>query len=106
MKTAKFSLAAAALLLALALGCGSSRPGYPYSWNDLRLISSYTAKTACSCLFVMEFDEAACRAYAKQEPPIATWTVDRNAKTVDASTGLMWGARARYMGPKFGCTLE
>ncbi len=95
-----------ALPVLLFGGCGSSRPGYPYSWNDLQLITAYTAKTACTCLFVMELSEDECRAYAQQSPAVATWRVSASTKTVDSSAALFWGARARYRDARHGCTLE
>lgn len=32
-----------------------------YDNNDLELVTAYTAKDACTCLFVMEREEAFCR---------------------------------------------
>jgi hypothetical protein len=97
----------AVLALAVALiGCADERPSRPYSWNDLRMITAYTAEAACFCLFVEERTEEECRAYTKQSPAVATWTAETGAKTIDASAGLLWGARAKFSGPHVGCTVE
>src|SRR5688572_5488068 len=95
----------AAVVMALSLSCRGDG-GPPYSWNDLRLISRYTATAMCSCLFVMEHDEQFCRGWSQQNPPVARISIDRQAKTVTASTMLMWGASARFMDERSGCALE
>jgi hypothetical protein len=77
-----------------------------YENNDLVLVTSYTAKDACSCLFVMERDEAFCRAFVKANPAVARLTIDREKKTVETSAVLLWGARARYVDARNGCVLE
>lgn len=95
-----------ALVAALA-SCGDEGPvEKPYAWNDLRMITNYTAKAVCTCLFVEERNNEECVAYSKQAPPVATWSADLEAKTVDASALLLWGARARWVGEKFGCVIE
>lgn len=91
-------------LLALLLSCGSEVREYDN--NDLQLISGYTAKELCSCLFVMEMDEAYCRAWTKASPSVATARVNREEKTVEAGALLFWGRRARYVDASFGCVLE
>ena len=96
-------LCAAALWL---LGACGNPAGPEYSHNDLQLITAYTAKNACSCLFVMEMDEAYCRAWAKQAPTVYTLTIDKENKTVHSSALLLWGATARFVDGTVGCQFE
>jgi hypothetical protein len=77
-----------------------------YDNNDLELVTSYTAKDACSCLFVMEQDEAYCRAWVRASPSVAHLTIDLEKKVVETSALLLWGARARYVDARAGCVLE
>lgn len=77
-----------------------------YDNNDLELVTSYTAKDACSCLFVMEQDEAYCRAWVQASPSVARLTIDPEKKVVETSALLLWGARARYVDARAGCVLE
>ncbi|HVE84500.1 MAG TPA: hypothetical protein VND93_16705 [Myxococcales bacterium] len=91
---------AAGAVLACA---GSTRE---YSNNDLELAANHAAKDLCSCLFVSNMPEDFCRAYVKASPDVARFSVDQANKTVEASALVLWGARARYAGPHFGCTLE
>lgn len=102
------SWARGALLLALLAGCGeeASRVVRPYAYNDLQLLSRYTAKEACSCLFVMEMDEAYCRAWVVANPPVATFSFDKEEKTVDSSVLLLWGGHARFIDDQLGCQLD
>jgi hypothetical protein len=95
------AFAAAALLFA----CAPLKPRQ-YRNGDLDLVSAYTAKEACSCIFVIEQSDEFCRAWTRANPAVAGFTVDRAAKTVTSSALLFWGARARFVGEKFGCVLE
>lgn len=77
-----------------------------YERNDLQLLSGYTAKEACSCLFVMEQTEAFCRNWVRASPAVASWSFDEDEKSVRAGAILFWGAKARWVSEKFGCALE
>jgi hypothetical protein len=90
------------VLAGTTIACG----GEGYSRNDLQLLTAYTAKETCSCLFVMEQTEEYCRAWTKASPAVATWSADLEARTVDSAAGLFWGARAHYVDEKFGCVLD
>ena len=97
-------------LLAFALamaGCGGPtvNPGH-YSWNDLRLTTSYRAKEVCSCVFVMGMSEDFCRAWTVASPDVAVFTVDNGAKTVEAHALLEWSGQASYLDTLRGCTDE
>ncbi len=95
------------LLLALALAaCGGGVQGRRYERSDLRLAVAYTAKEACSCLFVLEQPEDFCRAWTRASPNVARFRVDRDARTVESSALLLWGARARFVDAHAGCVLE
>ena len=96
------------VLLAVALlsSCGSSGEGRVYSYNDLMLLTGYTAKDACSCLFVMEQTEEYCRAWVKANPPLGRFTIDLNKKIVTSSAAVLWSAQAHYVDDVVGCQLE
>ncbi len=96
-------LAALGWVLASCGGGGGSRL---YDNNDLELLTAYTARDACSCLFVMERDEASCRAFVKAQPAVARLRVDAEQKVVETTALLLWGARARFVDARSGCVLE
>ncbi|XXF77990.1 hypothetical protein P2318_33830 [Myxococcaceae bacterium GXIMD 01537] len=96
----------AVVLGLLGASCGDGSRGRTYERNDLQLATGYTAKEACSCLFVMEQSEEFCRAWTKASPDVAGFRVDRDARTVESSALLMWGGRARFVDAKSGCVLE
>jgi hypothetical protein len=100
------------LILALAVlgssvGCLGGAPGdRQYTANDLVLVTAYTAKDTCSCLFVMNQTQEFCNAYTKADPQVTNWTADMKAKTVESSALLFWGAKAHYVNDHLGCVLE
>ncbi|WP_224372492.1 hypothetical protein [Hyalangium versicolor] len=105
MKRTLLAVLLGALAPALvSFGGGNSR--HRYGNNDLVLVTSYTAKDACSCLFVMERDEAFCRAFVKADPAVASLTIDFEHKAVETSALLLWGARAHYVDARDGCVLD
>jgi hypothetical protein len=94
-----------------AAGCATLPPlqatsTRPYDTGDLRLLVRYTAKETCSCTFVMEMDEAFCRAFTRANPPVASSSINRDDKTVSASALLLWSARARFVDDQVGCVIE
>lgn len=89
-------------LLAAAVSPGCSR----YEDNDLRLITVYSAKMTCSCLFVMKRDEAFCKEWARQDPDVKTVTIDYERKRVEAQSMALWGAKARFVDARRGCVVE
>ncbi len=93
-------------LLPVLSSCGSGSGRRTYHNNDLVLVTSYTAKDACSCLFVMEREEEFCRAFVKADPAVASLTIDREKKAVETSALLLWGARAHYDNAHDGCVLD
>lgn len=98
----------AVLLGLLAVGLVSCESGdrRHYANNDLKLVTAYTAKDACSCLFVAEREEAFCREWVKASPAVARLTIDPEKKVVETSALLLWGARARFVDARTGCVLE
>ena len=93
-------------LFLVAAGCGSSNGDRLYLSNDLVLVTAYTAKDTCSCLFVMNQTQDFCLAWTQASPAIAHWTADTNAKAVEATAALFWSARAHYVDDQLGCVLE
>ncbi|MDC0712279.1 hypothetical protein POL68_27680 [Stigmatella sp. ncwal1] len=97
----------AVLLGAVALvACGGSGERRLYDNNDLQLVTAYTAKDACSCLFVAEQEESFCREWVKARPAVAHLQIDTEKKVVESSALLLWGARARFVDARTGCVLE
>lgn len=92
-------------LLPVLAACESSG-GRMYDNNDLQLVTAYTAKDACSCLFVMEREEAFCQAFVKASPAVARLTIDTEKKVVESTALLLWNARARFVDERQGCVLE
>ncbi|WP_224240670.1 hypothetical protein [Hyalangium gracile] len=105
MKRTVLAVLLGALLPALT-SCGRPGDRRLYTNNDLVLVTSYTAKDACSCLFVMEREEEFCRAFVKANPAVAHLTIDREHKAVETSALLLWGARAHYVDERSGCVME
>jgi hypothetical protein len=95
-------LVAAALALA---GCGKTN-GPPYDNNDLQLLTAYTAKEMCSCVFAMGRDDDFCAAWTRQSPDLKTFQVDHDAKTVQAEAVLGFGARAHFVSARRGCVAD
>ncbi len=95
-------------LTALALASCADDNGTPrtYDNNDLELAVGNSARMGCSCLFVMEMDEAYCRAWVKASPDVAKVNFDRTNRRVEASAFVSWAATARYVDDKRGCVLE
>ncbi|QRN97948.1 hypothetical protein JRI60_02375 [Archangium violaceum] len=89
------------------LSCGESDTvRRPYDNNDLQLVTSYTAKDFCSCVFVMEMSEEYCRRWTKASPAVATVHVDYKERTVRTAAALLWGEKARFVSERDGCVLE
>ena len=86
------------------LGCGGTTRLYRN--NDLQLATAYTAKELCSCRFVMQMPLAYCRAFTRASPAVTKFIVDEDARTVETTALLEWGARARFDSEKFGCVLD
>ena len=97
------------LLLAFAaiLSCGrEDTVRRPYDNNDLQLVTAYTAKDFCSCLFVMEMSEDYCRRWTAADPAVATVRVDYEKRTIQTAAALLWGEKARFVSARDGCVLE
>jgi len=104
-RTGRMLLAAlAAVVASCQSGGGDGRRVYDN--NDLELVTAYTAKDACTCLFVLQRDEAYCRAFVKASPSVARLTVYPEQKTVETTALLLWGARARLVDERTGCQVE
>lgn len=101
--------ALAAVLASCQSGSGSGSGGdgrRVYDNNDLELVTTYTAKDACTCLFVLRRDEAYCRAFVKANPEVARLTIYREQKMVETTALLLWGARARLVDERTGCQVD
>ena len=96
------------LLGALALaGCAQDDPKLrTYANNDLELAVGNAAKMSCTCLFVMQMDEAYCKDWVRASPNVARFFVDKEKKVVTSSAFISWTARAHYVDDKRGCVLE
>ncbi len=95
------------LAFGLLAGCANEN-GDPrtYDNNDLELAVGNAARMGCSCMFVMEMDEAYCRAWVKASPDVAKVSFDVANKRVQSSAFISWAATARFVDEKKGCILE
>ncbi|HEX8436340.1 hypothetical protein [Archangium sp.] len=92
---------------AAVLSCGRGETVQaPYDNNDLQLVTSYTAKDFCSCVFVMEMSEEYCRRWTAASPAVATLRVDYQERSVQTAAALLWGEKARFVSAREGCVLE
>jgi hypothetical protein len=96
----KRAFAVAAFAVALLPACSR------YDDNDLRLITVYSAKMTCSCLFVMKRDEDFCSEWARQDPNVKTVSIDYDRKRVESQALGMWGAKAHWVDARRGCVVE
>lgn len=94
-----------ALLLASCL-LGAVACGAGYDNSELEILTRYRALTMCSCVFVTGRDEEFCDRFSTQSPPVATVTVDHDARVVDAQSLLLYSARARFVSDRLGCGYE
>ncbi len=69
------------------------------------IISSYSAKMMCSCMFVSGHDEDYCRNYARQYVPIQKANFDKTTKTVTVK-GFWQVNKAQFVNRRFGCALQ
>ena len=99
MKT-KMRLALALALGAAPLGCTR------YEANDLEILTTYSAKQLCSCLFVMKRSEAYCTEWAREEPDVKTFTIDYEQKRVKTQAMTLWGGGAHWVDARRGCVAE
>lgn len=88
------------------VACASEGPPRTFDNSDLELAVGNGARMGCSCFFVMERDEAYCRAWVKASPDVAKVTFDRANRRVEASSFVSWAATARYVDERIGCVLE
>jgi len=93
----------AVLALAIASAFGATAGCGGYSNNDLELVVSYASKEVCSCLWVMERDEAYCRAWTRASPQVAEVEIDWDRRETVAHALLLWSSRARFIDEREGC---
>lgn len=92
--------------MAFLAACANEGPPRTYDNNDIELAVGNAARMTCSCLFVMEMDEAFCKAWVKASPDVARFSYDPKAKTVESSAFLSWSAKAHFVDIDVGCVLE
>jgi hypothetical protein len=105
MKPSRLAVVLVASVAALSCGRGDTVQR-PYDNNDLQLVTSYTAKDFCSCVFVMEMSEDYCKRWTAASPAVATVRVDYQERTVQTAAALLWGEKARFVNAREGCILE
>ncbi|NUU39319.1 amidase [Pseudomonas sp. C2B4] len=74
-------------------------------WAFPDIISAYTAKEYCSCLYVMNNDVEYCHSYVKQWLPISGFTDDAGTKRVTVS-GMGRSNSAVWISERQGCRLN
>ena len=93
------------LMLAPLLLLTGAKGAAKYDAGLLKLASGVAAKEVCSCLFIMEMDEAWCQEWTRVSPDISKFKVDYDEKTVK-SRALLARSSARYIGAREGCVIE
>lgn len=93
------------LVFMLLLGCGKKTVA-SYDTGLFKLASGFSAKEMCSCVFVLERDEAFCGEWTRVSPNIAGFKVDHELKTVRSKALGTSPRTARYVDAKTGCILE
>lgn len=79
------------------------------NWTDIKnfqpMASGAFSKFMCSCMFVEERSEEDCKNWSRLIIPQQSYSVDKEKKSVTA-TALWYSNTSRYVGKRFGCTLE
>lgn len=77
-----------------------------YEANDLEILTVFSAKQLCSCIFVMKRPESYCAEWAREEPNVKTFTVDYDSKRVKTQSMTLWGGSAHWVDAKRGCVAD
>ena len=97
-----FGILAAALILLVGIFIAAN-------WTDIKnfqpMASGAFSKFMCSCMFVEGRSEEECQNWSHLSVPQQNYSVDRAKKSVTA-TALWYRNTSRYMGDRYGCTLE
>ena len=89
------------IVASLALYIGAN---YDDARRFPKIISAYYAKEACSCLYVLERNEAQCHEMVRQYVPISSFHNDSAAKRVSVR-GLGRDSVAAFIDARHGCRL-
>lgn len=89
------------IALALALYIGAN---YDDARRFPKIISSYYAKEACTCLYVLQRSESQCHEMVRQYVPISSFQNDAASKKVHVR-GLGQGSVATFIDVRHGCRL-
>ena len=95
----------AGLLLAPACSKQGNASERPYQNGTPELLAHNTAKEVCSCLFVVGQTDEFCDQFIHFNPPIASYSVDKEKKTVSARS-LTYTATAKWVSARAGCQLD
>lgn len=93
-------------LLAGLLLAGCAKDPDKYDTHLFALGSGFSAKSVCSCVFVMGRDEDFCRDWSRVSPDVAKFRVDRDARIVTARVLGGWKQRAAYVDEQTGCVTQ
>jgi hypothetical protein len=77
-----------------------------YDTNDAQILTTYSAKSTCTCIFVMKRDEDFCAKWVHEEPNVKTVSIDYDKKQVESQAMALWGAKARFVNQRQGCIIE
>ncbi|MFT5680018.1 MAG: CubicO group peptidase (beta-lactamase class C family) [Myxococcota bacterium] len=72
----------------------------------LRIAANYGARLACSCLFVMEQDEAYCKTWVRASPDIVKLKINEAEKSVTARALGVVRAEVRWVDERSGCQFQ
>jgi len=79
------------------------------NWSDIKnfqpMPSGAFSKFMCSCMFVEGRSEEECKNWSRLSVPQQGYSIDLKKKSVTAKS-LWYNTTSRYMGDRFGCTVE
>jgi hypothetical protein len=89
----------------LLVGTASAQELPKYDNGLLQLAAAFSAKEACSCVFVAERPIAECRRWVRVSPAVARFRVVEKAKEVRSTALLTRKTVARWVDAEVGCVI-
>jgi hypothetical protein len=94
------------LLLLLLIVCSCIIACERYDTNDVQILTTYSAKSTCTCIFVMKRDEDFCAKWVHEDPNVKTVSINYEKKQVESQAMALWGAKAHFVNQRQGCVVD
>jgi hypothetical protein len=101
MRTTRFVACAALLTFAMVVSSDRARAKEA---NTFQVLTGFSSKETCSCVFVVEQTDEYCTAFGQAEGYDVRITIDRSAKTVTSAFGT--ATRTARMKDGEGCNTD